>query len=100
MFISLDLSVVYIAAAIAIAMAVLVVGTPLFWRLAVAMPRAGRVLLASFACLGITGLVALPFTMRYPYGETALFALLFSSILQLIAMPILALLPRRARPAL
>ncbi|MDB5316253.1 MAG: hypothetical protein JWO24_2097 [Rhodospirillales bacterium] len=98
MFISLDLSVVYIAAAIAVA--VLVVGTPLFWRLAVAMPRAGRVLLASFACLGIIGLVALPFTMRYPYGETALFALLFSSILQLIAMPILALLPRRARPAL
>jgi len=92
--ITLDFSVVYIAAAIAIL--VLLVGTPLFWRASAAVPRAGRVLLTSFACLGVTGLIALPFTMRSPYGETALFALLFSSILQFVAMPILALLPRRA----
>lgn len=89
-----NIDVLYNAAAIA--MLALLIGTPLFWRLAVAMPRGGRVLLTSLACLGVTGLVALPFTLFGFHGETAMFALLFSLLLQLIAMPVLSLLARRS----
>ncbi|MES2711866.1 MAG: hypothetical protein V4653_09815 [Pseudomonadota bacterium] len=84
----------YYAAAIAIV--VLLIGTPLFWRMAAALPRGSRVLFTSVACFCLSGLIALTFRLSGAHNETVMFALLFSFALQLIAMPILALLPRRA----
>jgi hypothetical protein len=83
--------------AAAISMLVLLIGTPLVWRMVAAVTGGGRVLLTSIACFCLSGLIAVPLTLFGVQGETVMFALLFSFILQLIAVPVLALLlPRGA----
>ncbi len=79
----------------AIALLVLLAGTPLLWSLARGLARPRRAVLTSLACLGASGLLSLPFSLDDRTEGTAAAALLASAILQGAALIVLLLLPSR-----
>jgi hypothetical protein len=92
--ISLDFTELFLGAGIALAVALL--GTPLLWRMAVPLARRRRALLANLACLGLAGLIALPFSLQPTLEETAIFALLFSATMQgILLLTLLLIVPKR-----
>ena len=80
-----------------IALPVAAAGTPLAWRAARPLPRAARVAGTSLACLGLSGLASLPFSLGSEHLEpTTITAVVLSAILQGLALPVLLLLSRKA----
>ena len=80
-----------------IALAVLLVATPLAWRALRPLPRLVRAGMGALACIGTAGLIALPFAFSVSrLEETPMLTLIFSGVLQGAAAVILSLLPRRA----
>jgi len=94
--ISLNIDGLFYGLAIAIFVALL--GTPATWRLLGALPHMGRALAAYLCCVGLSGLLGLPFAFAgHRLEETVLFAVLFSAAFQLVtlAIPLLFFSPKR-----
>jgi hypothetical protein len=71
----------------AIALAAVLLGTPLLWRLLRGVPHAARALATNLACIGLAGLCALPFAFASSrLAETVIFAVVISAALQGVAL--------------
>ncbi len=67
----------------AIGLLVALLGTALLWRLLRGVPHAARALAANLACVGLAGLLALPFAFASNLlAETVIFAVVISAALQ------------------
>lgn len=75
-----------------IALLVLAVGTALLWRLLRGVRHAARALATNLGCVGLSGLLGLPFAFAANrLSETVLMAVLLSAALQGTALLILLL---------
>jgi predicted permease len=74
-------------------------GTPLLWRLGKGLPVVRRAVLAVLAALGLAGLAAAFASYSLRDRELAAFAIGFTILLQLVALPVLLLVERRAPKA-
>ncbi|TCH97873.1 hypothetical protein EJV46_11650 [Roseococcus sp. SYP-B2431] len=94
--ISLNMDGLFYGLAIAVFVALL--GTPAAWRLLGTLPHAGRALATYLCCIGLSGLLAIPFAFAgHRLEETVLFAVMFSAAFQLVTVliPLLFFSPKR-----
>jgi hypothetical protein len=91
--VAIDFSGLFTAFGIGLVCATL--GTMLLWKLAAGLPTIRRGTLAVLGALGLAGLAAAFATYSLRQGEIAAFALGFTILLQLVALPVLILIERR-----